>query len=173
MNRYLLLNYLNCRRLLLSQDEGVSGLYTALCDVSPEFYVHLLAEVALDATRKRGVLIQLLQNPAVCGIGYRSPRPSLCRVPARRGRRGRAIQNYRSYARRYLLPSLDGYGVSPRMAAIKKQYVMRLLRYALGEQAWVAPDGSPARGMPESEATEQKQHEYCTWYTSGRYRAGA
>ncbi|GHO92649.1 hypothetical protein KSF_026970 [Reticulibacter mediterranei] len=171
MNRYLLLNYLNCRRLLLSQDEGVSGLYSALCDVSPEFYVHLLAEVALDATRKRGVLIQLLQDPAVCGIGYRSLRSSLCRVPARRGRR--AIQNYRSYTRRYLLPSLDGYGVSPQMAAIKKQYVMRLLRYALGEQAWFTHDGSPARGMPESEAIEQKQHEHCTWYAIGRYRAGA
>lgn len=171
MNRYLLLNYLNCRRLLLSQDEGVSGLYTALCDVSPEFYVHLLTEVALDATRKRGVLIQLLQNPAVCGIRYRSLRSSLCRVPARRGRR--AIQNYRSYTRRCLLPSLDGYGISPQMAAIKKQYVMRLLRYALGEQSCFAHDGSPARGMPESEAIEQKQHENYTWYAIGRYRAGA
>jgi len=172
MNRYLLLNYLNCRRLLLSRDESVSGLYAPLCDVSPEFYVQVLTEVALDAMQKRGVLIQLLQNPAVCGIGQRSLRSSLCRVPARRrGYQGKAIQTYRSYARRYFLPSLDGDGLSPQMAAIKKQYMMRLLRYALGEQTRAVPDGSPARGRPEAEAIEQ--HEICTWSMSGRYRAGA
>jgi hypothetical protein len=175
MNKYLLLNYLNCRRLLLSQDEGVSGLYRTLCDVSPEFYVHLLAEVASDATRKREMLILLLQSPAVFGIGRRSlaTRSSLCRVSAQRGREAGEMRSHRVYAHQRLLSSLDGYGASPQMAAIRKQYVMRLLKHALGRGTWLATDCSPARGTPESGSNSYKQHDFIAWYAPGRYRAGA
>jgi hypothetical protein len=175
MNKYLLLNYLNCRRLLLSQDESVSGLYHTLCDVSPEFYVHLLAEVASDATRKRETLILLLQSPVVNGvggIGRRSLRSSLCRAHSRRSLG--EMRNSHSDAHQRLLSSLDGYGISPQMAAIRKQYVMRLLKHALGKDICPAMSCySPARETPEAGSNSQKQHESFAWYGTGRYRAGA
>lgn len=181
MNKYLLLNYLNCRRLLLSQSEGVSGLYNTLCDVSPEYYVHLLAEVASDATRKREVLILLLQSPAACGLGHRSVHSSLSRWPARKGWEVAALwsrHNQSNNAHQRLHPSLDGYGLSPQMAAIKKQYVMRLLKHALGEHAGctASTSCSPAHAMPEPGSfidIEQREHESCAQYVSGRYRVGA
>jgi hypothetical protein len=178
MNKYLLLNYLNCRRLLLSQNEGVSGLYHTLCDVSPEYYVHLLAEVASDATRKREVLIHLLQSPAACGLGHRSVRSSLYRWPAHKGWEAAAAwsrHNQSSYAHQRLHPSLDGYGLSPQMAAIKKQYVMRLLKHALGGHTSFTASGSPAQAMSESGASinNREQHDSCMRSFAGRYRAGA
>lgn len=177
MNKYLLLNYLNCRRLLLSQDESVAGLYRSLCDVSPEFYVHLLAEVASDAMRKREVLILLLQSPAVNGvggIGRRSLRSSLCRVHTQREHRHGEMCSGRSDTHQRLLSSLDGYGISPRMAAIKKQYVMRLLRHALGKGSCPVMDySSPARKTSEAGSNSHEQHEFFAWYGTGRYRAGA
>jgi hypothetical protein len=178
MNKYLLLNYLNCRRLLLSQGEGVSGLYHTLYDVSPEYYVPLLAEVASDATRKREVLIHLLQSPAACGLGHRYVRSSFCRLPARKRWEAAALwsrHNQSSYACQRLRSSLDGYGLSPQMESIKKQYVMRLLKHALGEHIGFATDCSPALATPEARlpGSIRQRHEFFARYVAGRYRAGA
>jgi hypothetical protein len=61
------------------------------------------------------------------------------------------------------------------MEAIKKQYVMRLLKHALGEHIGFATDCSPALATPEARlpGSIRQRHEFFARYVAGRYRAGA
>src|SRR5579875_3322467 len=69
MNKNLLVEYLNCRRLPLEKHEGATQLHSAICELVPDFYLCLLLEPATDISHKREILLNFLFHPALRKFG--------------------------------------------------------------------------------------------------------
>lgn len=159
MDKNLLIEYLNCRRLPLSQHEGATQLHSALCEIAPDFYLRLLADPVSDVSHKREVLTNLL-NPATHEVARQSILELLYEMPLNEALRVISVirdeRVNRSRARELLLSFLIGHEQFPALAATKRQRVIRLLKHALGERTWSSVKRSLASNTVEGEAFLQR-----------------
>ncbi len=140
MNKNLLVEYLNCRRLPLEKHEGATQLHGAICEVAPDFYLCLLLEPATDLSHKREILLNFLFHPALRTFGRHAIQTQLNALSVSEALsiveviRDRRIN--RNRARDLVLAFLLGHEQFPILAATKRQRTIRLLRHALGERTW-------------------------------------
>ncbi len=140
MNKNLLVEYLNCRRLPIEKHEGATQLHGAICEVAPDFYLRLLLEPATDISHKREILLNFLCQPVLRKFGRHTILAQLNALPVSEALsiieviRERRIN--RNRARDLVLAFLLGHELFPTLAATKRQRIVRLLRHALGERTW-------------------------------------
>lgn len=140
MNKNLLVEYLNCRRLPFEQHEGATLLHSAICEVAPDFYLRLLLEPFTDVSHKRAILLNFLSHPALRTSGRHTILAQLNALPVAEALniieviRERRIN--RNRARDLVLAFLLGHEHFPTLAATKRQRIIRLLRHTLGERTW-------------------------------------
>ena len=158
MNKNLLIEYLNCRRLPMSQE--AIHLHSALCEEAPDFYLHLLADPAAEVSHKREVLTNLLWNPAAHEVARQHILATLYALPLNEALRVISVirdeRINRSRARELLLGFLIGHEQFPALAATKRQRIVRLLKHALGEQTWSSVKRFLAGTTLEGEAFLQR-----------------
>ncbi len=140
MNKNLLVEYLNCRRLPFEQHEGATLLHSAICEGAPDFYLRLLLEPFTDVSHKRAILLNFLSHPALRKFGRHALLTQLNALPALEALsiveviREQRIN--RNRARDLALAFLLGHEQFPTLAATKRQRIIRLLKHALGERTW-------------------------------------
>ncbi len=155
MNRNLLVQYLNTRRVSMSKQEDAVQLHSALCEAAPDFYLHLLADPVAEISHKRTVLANLVCMPAARHIDRQRILELLHTLPAAEvlsiieelyldrvnRRRARALG----------LAFLLGHAHFPELAATRRQRLVRLLKHFLGERTWSSVGRFLANPTPEGE----------------------
>ncbi len=161
MKKHLLIEYLDCRRLSLTQHEGAASLHDALCEAAPQFYLHLLADPTTDISHKREVFVRLLTHPAAHDIKREHIEDVLRVMPIAEALQlltiVRDLRINRSRARELVLTFLIGHEQFPDLAAIKRQRLGHLLKHVLGERTWSAVKRALAYTTPEGETFLQRE----------------
>jgi hypothetical protein len=161
MQKSLLLEYLDCRRLPLAEHAGAVDLHGALCESAPEFYMYLLADPATEVSHKREIFVNLLGHGAAQGIERAHILAVLRLLPVDEALKVigvvRDLRINRSRARELVLAFLLGHEQFPVLAAIKRQRLAHLLKHVLGERTWSAIKHALASTTPEGEAFLQRE----------------
>jgi hypothetical protein len=161
MQKSLLLEYLDCRRLPVAECAGAVGLHGALCKSAPEFYMYLLADPATEVSQKREIFVNLLGHEAAQGIERARILAVLRLLPVDEALKVigvvRDLRINRSRAREMVLAFLLGHEQFPVLAAIKRQRLAHLLKHVLGERTWSAIKRALASTTPEGEAFLQRE----------------
>jgi hypothetical protein len=157
MDKNILLQYLECRRESFEKWEGAVQVHKALCEVAPDFYLHLLADPLAEVSQKREMLVNLLgkqvERPRLLEILQRLPASEMLSVLG-------VIRDQRinrSRARELALACLLGHEQLPTLAATKRQRVAHLLRHVLGERTWSSLKRNLAHETPEGEQFLQRE----------------
>ena len=167
MKKHLLVEYLDCRRLPLTQHEGAVELHDALCEAAPQFYLHLLADQATDISHKHKVLVNLLTHVSTHDIERQRIEGILRTIPMVEALQLLTIirdqRINRSRARELVLTFLIGHEQFPELAAIKRQRLGYLLKHVLGERTWSAVKRALANTTPEGEIFLQREVLHYAW----------
>ena len=161
MNKNLLVEYLNCRRLPVEKHEGATQLHSAICEVAPDFYLRLLLEPATEISHQREILLNFLLHPSARKFGRHSMLAQLYAMPVSKTLsiveviRDRRIN--RNRARDLVLAFLLGHEQFPILAATKRQRTIRLLKHALGERTWSSVKRFLNESSEEGEAFLQRE----------------
>jgi len=171
MQKSILLEYLDCRRLPLAHHEGAVALHRALCESAPEFYMYLLADPATDPSHRREIFVNLLGHSAAQGIERQRILAVLQSMPADEALQVlgvvRDLRVNRSRARELVLAFLLGHEQFASLAAIKRQRLAQLLKHVLGERTWSALKRTLASATPEGETFLQREVLRYAWNGDG------
>jgi hypothetical protein len=167
MDKYLLVEYLNCRRLPIAQCEGAAHLHSAICEVAPDFYLSLLADPVTEASHKREILLNFLSHPAARECSRQRILTQLYALPVSEALQVieviRDQRINRSRARELVLAFLLGHEQFPMLAATKKQRVIRLLKHAMGERTWSSTRRFLAETGEDGEIFLQRELLHYAW----------